>query len=243
VKKSLLAGYGLAVLAIAAGLFFWNKYENSANSQAKPAAVGANQAGINKQQYSTTDPNSIWVIVNKKHPLPDGYKPTILVTPNIALNLPAQDEQMQVSSQMAPSLEKLFAGAQAAGINLKLNSAYRSEALQKELYDSYAARDGQAAAATYSAPPGTSEHQTGLAADIMADDDKCSLDICFADTPEGQWLKAHAHEYGFIIRYLKGKEALTTYQYEPWHIRYVGTELATQLYSSGETMEEFFDYN
>lgn len=206
-------------------------------------AENRSNAGFNKKSYSNIDPTSIWVIVNKKHALPSGYAPAELVVPDVPLNLSASSQQMQVSSAMAQSLEQMVAAAQSQGIPLKLNSGYRSEALQKQLFDNYAARDGAAAAATYSAYPGTSEHQTGLAADLMAVNGQCTLEICFADTPEGRWLAAYAHEYGFIIRYPQGKQDITTYQYEPWHIRFVGKQLAAQLYSSGLTMEEFFGYN
>lgn len=216
---------------------------SNAPAPTTPQATTSNVSSFNKTQYSTTDASSIWVIANKKFPLPSGYAPAKLVTPNVPLRLEASAEQMHVSAVTAPPLEALFAAANKAGVSIKLSSGYRSEALQKQFYDSYVAKDGQAAADTYSARPGTSEHQTGLAVDIMAANNKCSLETCFADTPEGQWLKAHAHEYGFIIRYLDGKQAITTYQYEPWHIRYVGPELATELAKNNLTMEEFFTPN
>jgi len=243
VQKSLLAILGLSILAVGIGLFFWNRHDTRTSSLSAAQSNKSDGTSFNKKQYSTTDPTSTWIIVNKKHPLPAGYTPTDLVIPNVPLRLSPQDEQMQVSSDMAPALEKLVAGAKANGINLKLSSGYRSETLQKQFFESYSARDGEAAATKYSARPGTSEHQTGLAADLMAANDKCSLEICFADTPEGQWLAGHAHEYGFIIRYAKDKEKITGYQYEPWHIRYLGNDLASQLYSSGQTIEEFFGYN
>ena len=248
-KKSLLAVCVLAIATIAVGIYVWARDDTKPDAKSPPAKTITNTPAVesngsfNKQQFSTTDPNSIWVIVNKKHPLPGGFVPNDLVVPNVPLNLSSDNQQMHVSSAMAPSLATLFAGARNAGLSLKLNSGYRSEALQKQLFDSYAARDGAAGAATYSAYPGTSEHQTGFASDVMAASGQCTLEICFADTPEGQWLTAHAHEYGFIIRYPQGKQSITTYQYEPWHIRFAGKELATQLYSSGLTVEEFFGYN
>jgi len=150
---------------------------------------------------------------------------------------------MKVSAQMAEPLQNLFKAAKQAGMQIMMTSGFRSAEFQKVLYDQYVAKDEQAAADRYSARPGTSEHQTGLAADIARTDRKCYLEICFGGTAEGQWLASHAHEYGFIIRYLKDKETSTTYQYEPWHIRYVGTELAAELYRNGQTMEEFFGIN
>lgn len=208
----------------------------------KSSASSASEQTFDKTRYSTTEGSSIWIIANKKHPLPKGYTPQELVVPNVNLRLSSSEEQMHMSSVAAGPLEQLFAGAKKDSVTLKLSSAYRSEALQTQFYNDYVARDGQTAADTYSARPGTSEHQTGLAADIIPSNDKCHLEVCFADTPEGKWLAGHAHEYGFIIRYLKGKQNSTTYQYEPWHIRYVGTDLANQLYKTGLTMEEFFGY-
>jgi D-alanyl-D-alanine carboxypeptidase len=112
--------------------------------------------------------------------------------------------------------------------------------LQKQFYDSYVGQDGQEAADRYSARPGTSEHQTGISFDATSLSETCHLEICFETTPEGKWIAEHAHEYGFIIRYLKDKESVTGYQYEPWHLRYVGKELAAELKRTGLTMEEFF---
>jgi D-alanyl-D-alanine carboxypeptidase len=213
----------------------------------KPAArpdtiTPSSQDEFNKQLHSLTEPSSIWVIANKTHALPTSYAPASLVTPEINLRLRGTEEQMKISSVASSSLESLFAAAKKDGLSLKLSSGYRSGALQKQFYDSYVARDGQTAADTYSARPGTSEHQTGLAADIIPDNDACHLEVCFANLPEGAWLAKHAHEHGFIIRYLKDKQAHTGYQYEPWHIRYVDKGLAKKLYESGLTMEEFFDY-
>ncbi|MBR3991144.1 MAG: M15 family metallopeptidase, partial [Clostridia bacterium] len=113
-------------------------------------------------------------------------------------------------------------------------SDYRSYALQSWLYQTYVDRDGKELADTYSARPGHSEHQTGRAIDLNA-----TL-LSFADTPEGQWLAAHCWEYGFIIRYPAGKESVTGFMYEPWHVRYVGTWLSIPLRDSGQCLEEYF---
>ena len=147
---------------------------------------------------------------------------------------------MQISGQTEIALNEMFAGATNDGITLVFGSGYRSYELQKQFYDSYVAKDGQAAADRYSARPGTSEHQTGLSFDATSVSEKCHLEVCFVDTPEGQWIKANSYKYGFIIRYPDGKESVTGYQYEPWHLRYVGVELANELQKTGQTMEEFF---
>lgn len=196
---------------------------------------------FNKQRYSLDDPTSPWVVVNRERPLPDSFVPSELVVPEVQLRLDHSAEQMQISHQAAPALEEMFAAAQADGVELVFGSGYRSVSLQAEFYNSYVEREGRAAADRYSARPGTSEHQTGLAADITSPDASCHLEICFADTPQGQWVAENAHRYGFIVRYPDGKEDITGYQYEPWHLRYVGPELAQELHESGQTMEEFFN--
>ena len=125
--------------------------------------------------------------------------------------------------------------AKNQGINLKIISGFRSYNTQKTLYNNYVARDGQAAADRYSARAGHSEHQSGLAADIN------SLEQSWENTKEGKWLNDNCYKYGFIIRYPKGKEAITGYMFEPWHIRYVGKDVATSLYNNGNwlTLEEY----
>lgn len=176
-----------------------------------------------------------WV-VNKRRPLnPKTYIPPNLVKPSVKLRVAG----ITVRSDAAAALQQLFAAGLSAGHDPMLSSGYRSYNAQASLYNSYAAKDGQAAADTYSARPGYSEHQTGLAMDVC-NAGACSLEQSFAATPFGQWLAAHAHEYGFIIRYPSGKQHITGYIYEPWHLRYVGTGLAAQIYASGKTLEEHF---
>lgn len=128
---------------------------------------------------------------------------------------------------------KLSSAAAQEGLNIYLSSGFRSYDYQAQIYNNYCARDGQAAADTYSARPGYSEHQTGLCIDVN------TIDDAFGYTQEASWLAEHAHEYGFIIRYPQGKESYTGYKYEPWHIRYVGSKLATKLHKSGQCLEEY----
>lgn len=198
---------------------------------------------FNKQLYSVDQPGSLWWIVNKKRPLTKGYKPEQLTVPNVTLRLGSSSEQMRLDARAAEALPQLFNAAKSAGYSLTLASGYRSESYQTQLYNSYVAKDGQAAADRYSAKPGTSEHQTGLSLDICISNTSCNLDQSFGATEAGKWVAQHAHEYGFVVRYLNGKEAITGYEYEPWHLRYVGKDLATQLFDSGQTMEEFFGIN
>ena len=154
------------------------------------------------------------LLVNKKYHLPANYNPG-------------------VNGEAYNALKRLQNDASIAGYGLPLLSGFRSYNDQKYLFNSYVAKDGEALASTYSARPGQSEHQTGLAFDIGKISDG------FGDTPSGIWLRDNAHKYGFIIRYLKGKESITGYKYEPWHVRYVGENAATEIYNMGVTLEEY----
>lgn len=129
---------------------------------------------------------------------------------------------------------KMTSDASKKGLYIYFSSGFRSYDYQSQLYNDYVARDGQAVADTYSARPGHSEHQSGLAIDVN------QVDNTFDNTPEAKWLADHCHEYGFILRYPQGKEDITGYQYESWHVRYVGTDLSYAIRNSGLTMEEYF---
>ena len=129
------------------------------------------------------------------------------------------------------------AAALKDGLRLDICSGFRSYSYQSTLYNNYVARDGKAAADTYSARPGHSEHQTGLAMDINM------ASSAFDNTPAAKWLAAHCAEYGFIIRYPQGKQDITGYKYESWHVRYLGKQLAKEVTDSGLTLEEFLCIN
>ncbi len=154
------------------------------------------------------------LIANKTYPLPSTYNPGVDATANAAL-------------------QKMFAAAKKDGLYLYVASGFRSYSTQEGLYNNYVNRDGVAEADRYSARPGHSEHQTGLAFDINRPDSS------FVGTPEAKWLAANCHKFGFIIRYPKGKEDVTGYMYEPWHIRYLGVKTAKAVYKSGLCLEEY----
>lgn len=160
------------------------------------------------------------LIVNKKISLPPTYNPG-------------------ENKSVRKILNKMIVDAQKDNMHLVVRSAYRSYAAQKALYDKFVALDGQQIAESYSAKPGQSEHQTGLAYDIGSRESVANMSIQFGQTREGNWLKENAHKYGFIIRYGKDKTHITGYRYEPWHIRYVGKVHAAKLYRSGQTLEEY----
>lgn len=142
-----------------------------------------------------------------------------------------------LTQETLDAFNEMQADASALGLNLYISSGFRSYTYQENLYNNYVAQDGMEAADTYSARPGHSEHQTGLAFDLNTIDDS------FAYTPEGKWVHDNCQKYGLILRYPKGKENLTGYQYESWHLRYVGKELAEKLYNNGEwiTLEEYYN--
>lgn len=198
---------------------------------------------FDKTKYSTDDANSLWLVANKKRPISLDYVPEDLVDVNVNKRTDKSAQELMLRQEAATAMEELFAAAKAEGLDLLLGSAYRSADLQATYYNNYVEAYGQEQADTFSAKPGTSEHQIGLSADLSRDDQQCYLETCFGQTEEGQWIAANAHKYGFIIRYLEGKEAITGYQYEPWHVRYVGKELAAEVYASGQTLEEFFGLN
>ena len=157
------------------------------------------------------------LVVNKTYSLPSNYGSELTKETMDAFNLMKQD-------------------ASLLDLNLYIASGYRSYSTQQILYNNYVKRDGVKEADTYSARPGHSEHQTGLAFDLN------SVNSSFADTLEGKWVVHNCHKYGFIIRYPKNKSDITGYMYEPWHLRYVGKELAQKLYNNGDwiTLEEYF---
>lgn len=154
------------------------------------------------------------LVVNKTYGLPADYNPG-------------------ENPEARAAFDRMAAAAREAGLNIYIASGFRSYDHQTRTYSRYVYYDGQENADTYSARPGYSEHQTGLAFDMN------SVDDSFAGTPEALWVNEHCHEYGFIIRYPKGKEEITGYQYEPWHVRYLGVDTATDVYNSGLTLEEY----
>lgn len=214
-------------------------------SAANGQAGQAGQSGISNGEDGViaviAKPESIEALVNPFNKLPEDYAPTDLVYPDVRFTFSEKIEKRMMRKEAAEALEKLFAGAEEDGIYLAGVSAYRSHETQKALFNRYVERDGYEKARTYSALPGTSEHETGLAVDVSGSDGKCAAADCFGDTEEAAWLKEHAAEYGFIIRYPEGKKDITGYQYEPWHLRYVGVAIAEELAASGETLEEYYD--
>ncbi|WP_307479860.1 M15 family metallopeptidase [Pseudarthrobacter sulfonivorans] len=191
-------------------------------------------------QFSLTDPASPWVVVNKHRPLsPADYAPADLVQPNV--QLAASGEAALLNSTTAAAAEAMFAAAAREGVFMVLASGYRSYGTQVLTYNGYVAARGQADADTASARPGYSEHQTGWSFDIADGGGACGFQPCFADQPAAVWAKANGHRFGFVVRYPWMFHPVTGYYYEPWHLRYIGIEAATDMVGRGiNTVEEYF---
>lgn len=171
-------------------------------------------------------------LVNQQHALSSRYVPSDL------RDVLAHGISQDMRSEAADALEALFEEAKAAGVPLSTVSGYRSYSKQSTIYQRKVDSIGRKDADRISARPGTSEHQLGLAMDV-AKKGSSQLNKAFGETEQGIWLKENAHRFGFIVRYLDGYEDITGYDYEPWHIRYVGVEYATAIYQSGVPMETY----
>ena len=190
------------------------------NTAEKEFTVTVKEKKVNASGYPEETPSDVQpyyvngiLLINKNHPVPSTFG---------GKNATAEN-----------AFKKMAAAAKEEGLDLWVRTSYRSYSNQKDIYNGWVAKYGVEKADTISARPGYSEHHSGLAFDII------SLSVSFADTPEGQWLAAHCAEYGFIIRYPKGKEHITGYSYEPWHIRYVGVEHSITIMEQGLTLEEY----
>ncbi|MMZ48613.1 D-alanyl-D-alanine carboxypeptidase [compost metagenome] len=221
--------------------------ENKSDSSNTPTASSNSSDDSNdvakkdEAAQAITDPHNVAVMVNKQFSLPENYEPTDLVYPNVRFTFKEKIEKRKMRKEAAEALEKMFAGAEKDGVYLAGVSAYRSHKTQTAVFNRYVKKDGEEKAKTYSAVPGHSEHETGLAIDVSGSDGRCAAEDCFAGTKEAEWLAKHAPEYGFIIRYPEGKESITGYKYEPWHIRYVGTDIAKNIAERNITLEEYFN--
>lgn len=177
-------------------------------------------------------PNDLWVLCNKYYKLDASFTPENLV--DVKEGYYVNDgKTYQLSSVAHEAFIKMADAAKKDGLNLKIISAYRTNNFQANLYEKYKDRNGQTAADRFSARPGHSEHETGLAIDIN------DVSSAFENTAEFKWLQKNAHLYGFILRYPKNSEHITGYMYESWHYRYVGEALATELVSSDLTFDAY----
>ena len=192
---------------------------------------------LDKTPYEYTIPaknlNTETILVNKYYYIEDNYVPDNLE----AINRKYALSNMRLVYKAKEAFEALSKKAQEEDLNIIAMSTYRSYSYQVNLYNRYVKKDGKEKADTYSGRPGHSEHQTGLAVDVY---NKKEDYTNFENTKEFEWMQQHAHEYGFILRFPKGKEKETGYQYEAWHYRYVGKEVATYIHDNNITLEEYY---
>lgn len=177
--------------------------------------------------------NTFYTLVNKYNYLRDDFVPNNLVE----MTTPYSKEGIYLVAEARDNFYKLVDKAKEEGLTIRAISAYRGYTYQKRLYDKYVEADGVNKADTYSARPGFSDHQTGLAIDV---DNTISSFEKFTNTKEYQWMLDNSYKYGFILRYPSGKESITTYQFESWHYRYVGLKLAKKIKASNLTFDEYF---
>jgi len=225
----------VGIVLILSAILFWHRLAATPiahHDPPKPNTTTPPQPTFDKKQHSTTDPGSLWVIVNKQHPInPQSYTPG---------DLTSVGDGQQMRAEAATALERMFAEAANAGYTLVADSGYRSYATQVSTYNGYVKTYGQAYTDTVSAHPGYSEHQTGWAVDIGSG--SCHVADCFGNLPAGQWAQANAYRYGFIVRYTQADSSITGYSAEAWHFRYVGTALSTEMHAQNiTTLEQFFD--
>lgn len=256
--KGWLVGLALVTVLVAASVGLWATWDST---QAPPPEAAASKGEQSIRATTTTerpttttttlplppcdapvepvatDPGADWAttVVDPTRALPGDFVPPDLVEATEA-GFEARD---QVRRQVIPDLAALRAGAQANGTPVVVISTYRSYDRQQSLFDAaVAGSGGEAQAELRTARPGHSEHQLGTAVDVL-DPGVGELTAAFANTPAGKWVAAHAHEYGFVLSYPKGSREQTCYAFEPWHLRYVGKDVAAQIRESGLTPREW----
>jgi zinc D-Ala-D-Ala carboxypeptidase len=183
--------------------------------------------------------DDILIVVNKQRNLPPEYEPQDLVIPDIPFPFKEDLPKKKLRKEAADAIKALFDESENQGLELLAQSGYRSYDTQVSIFAYNENQYGEARANQVSAQPGQSEHQTGLAIDVTSPKVEYQLVEEFGETREGKWVADNAHKYGFIVRYLKGKEEITGYQYEPWHLRYVGIDHAQEIHKRGITLEEY----
>ena len=202
------------------------------------AAFRAAIAAGNAPCISLSDPARDWVVVNKARPLnPLTFAPTPFGDPALAV-----DGAGSLRADVSQALDQLSAATDAAGAGpVALASGYRSYDTQVQTYSGQIAQYGQAQGDALSARPGYSEHQTGMAADVVSCGGGCGSIDSFGGTSAGAWVAQNAWQYGFIVRYIAGQTPITGYDAEPWHLRYIGVPLATAYHDGGfSSLEQFF---
>ena len=214
------------------------KEEERKAQEAEQKTQEADRKNIRIISSEEADAEGLLILVNKQNKVSEDYVPKDLKEIKYyASDRVASSRYMK--AEAAEAFHKLVEAAMVEDLDLLMTTAYRSYDFQKTLYDNYVKNEGQEAADTFSAKPGQSEHQTGLSVDVSSSSVDYKLTSLFGQTEEGKWLANNAHKYGFIIRFPEGKENITGYMYEPWHIRYVGLQVANEIFRQGDTLEEY----
>lgn len=212
---------------------YLNYYKNNSSLSVRDVVSSVN-ANIDYGYYNNinvaNNQDSLLVIVNKFYSLDKTFVPTNLVY------VSANYGYGYVNKTLYENFKLMADDARSNGLNIYIASGYRSYDYQNVLYNQYVSRDGKENADTYSARPGHSEHQTGLAIDLN------DISDAFGNTKEFKWLSENAYKYGFILRYPKDYINLTGYVYEPWHYRYVGSDVAKYIYENNITFDEYYEY-
>ncbi len=255
--KGWLVGLALTVVLVASGAGLWITWDSTQTSSADSIATATNglvtttTSGIAAATTTTippapacesgdaavaADPAADWAtaVIDTAHRLPETYAPTDLVDVTQA-GFEARD---QVRAIVIDDLAGLRAAAEANGTPVVVISGYRSFSYQQDLFQRRVDEVGEQEAALRTARPGHSEHQLGTAVDVL-DPGVGELTPAFALTPAGQWIAAHAHEFGFVISYPDSARERTCYEFEPWHLRYVGRDVAAEIHESGATPREW----
>ncbi len=244
----------LISVALIVSIFVVYNYKNNqvnSASDEQPKSTETNKStGQDSSTTEKTDTTPETPEKPEQQPDENGYLPnqTLPTEPTYIKGILLANKIYPLPSTFAPeenpearqALNQMLEAAKQQGFDLVAFSGYRSFEYQTTLYNNYVNRDGQAAADRYSARPGYSEHQTGLAFDIgERGKEDLWLTEEFGETPAGQWLFAHAQEYGFILRFPQNKEEITGYMYESWHYRYVGKDIAREIAKQSITLEEY----
>ncbi|MCE4045330.1 D-alanyl-D-alanine carboxypeptidase family protein [Lysinibacillus fusiformis] len=249
----LIMGALISVALIVSIFVVYNYKNNQVNSASNEQPKSTETNKSTEQDSSTTEKTDTTPETTEKpeqQPDENGYLPnqTLPTEPTYIKGILLANKIYPLPSTFAPeenpearkALNQMLEAAKQQGFDLVAFSGYRSFEYQTTLYNNYVNRDGQAAADRYSARPGYSEHQTGLAFDIgERGKEDVWLTEEFGETPAGQWLFAHAQEYGFILRFPQNKEEITGYMYESWHYRYVGKDVAKEIAKQSITLEEY----
>lgn len=209
------------------------------NKHKEPGSNGSLPEGIPVPLDTlSSDDGSRLVLVNKLHAVSADYYPTDMVAVDGSLST---NQGLYLKRDAYDAYLRMLKDAQAQDLSFMICSAYRSYATQKTLYYNYIDSYGLEYTNTISAYPGRSEHHTGWAIDITSKSMNYGLYQDFINYPEGRWINDHCSEYGFIVRYPADKTDITGYSYEPWHLRYVGVDVAREITSKGLTLEEYLD--